>query len=298
VTCSGASAATPTRTPTPTNTPGSGPTRTPTPTRTATPGAPGTQTFPAAADAYVSASNPNTNYGASSAIRVDGSPVMRSYLRFNVQGLSGAVSKATLRVYATSGSSTGWQARGTAGGWSEAAITSNNAPALGGSGGASGSFSAGSWTQADVTQLVTGNGEVNLAMTGSSSTAIAFSSRSGSNPPQLVVETGGAGGAAAAPDALPAEAAQPGPDTDGDGLPDADEALNFSDPLAPDTDGDGLGDLWEVENGTNPLDASGPHGAQGDPDGDGADNAAERDAGTDPLDAGLSINVWLPLVGN
>jgi hypothetical protein len=258
------------------------------------------QSFQAAADAYVSESSPTTNYGGSTALRVDGSPVLRSYLRFNVQGLSGAVNKATLRIFATSGSSTGWRAHGTSGGWSEAGINYGNAPGLGSTGGASGSFAAGSWTQTDVTglvkELLVGNGEVNLAMTGSGSTAIAFSSRSGANPPQLIVETGEVVGAAVLPvDAAPAAA---GPDSDGDGLSDADEALNGSDPARGDTDGDGLGDLWEVENGLNPADASGPDGAQGDPDGDGVSNTAEQAAGTDPFNADLSANLWLPLVGH
>ena len=69
-----------------------------------------------------------------------------------------------------------------------------------------------------------------------------------------MVETGG-------PEAAPARRPKRGgerptlavPDTDGDGLSDADEALNYTDPLRADTDGDGMSDLWEVENGTDPT---------------------------------------------
>jgi serine/threonine-protein kinase len=49
------------------------------------------------------------------------------------------------------------------------------------------------------------------------------------------------------------EPAPPVTDTDGDGLPDADEAARGTDPTNPDTDGDGVGDGQEVANGTDPL---------------------------------------------
>lgn len=46
-------------------------------------------------------------------------------------------------------------------------------------------------------------------------------------------------------------------DTDGDGLTDSEERLNYgTDPLKPDTDGDRYSDLVEVQNGSNPKSAS------------------------------------------
>ena len=46
-------------------------------------------------------------------------------------------------------------------------------------------------------------------------------------------------------------------DTDGDGLTDSEELLNYgTDPLKADTDGDGYSDLVEVQNGSNPKSAS------------------------------------------
>jgi len=54
------------------------------------------------ADVYVNESEPTKNYGSSTSIRVDGSPIVTSYLRFNVQGLSGTVARITLWVYASS----------------------------------------------------------------------------------------------------------------------------------------------------------------------------------------------------
>jgi len=134
--------------------------------------------------------NPTTNYGTSNLLRTDGSPIMRSYLRFNIQGVSGTVTRVTLRVYANSASSAGYDIGNvTDNTWSESTINYNNAPAIGNSVGTSGAFGAGVWTTVDVTSLVTGNGTLNLGLYTTSSTAISFNSQQSSiNAPQLIVE--------------------------------------------------------------------------------------------------------------
>jgi hypothetical protein len=126
-----------------------------------------------------------------SSLRVDASPDVRSYLRFNVQGLNGPVTRVTLRVFASSASSLGYEARSQSdNSWIESTITYNTAPPVDSVLGASGTFGAGVWTSADVTPYVTGNGLYNLALTGPGTTAISLASReSGANAPQLVVET-------------------------------------------------------------------------------------------------------------
>jgi hypothetical protein len=132
------------------------------------------------------------NFGTSTQFRVDGSPVVRSYLRFNVQGISGTITRVTLRVYANSSSGTGYTVYAVSNNtWTETTINYNNAPPLGSSGGSSGPFTTSPvWTTANITSLVTGNGTINLGLATSSTTAISLASREASaNPPQLIVET-------------------------------------------------------------------------------------------------------------
>ena len=63
-------------------------------------------------------------------------------------------------------------------------------------------------------------------------------------------------------------------DADGDGLSDAGEFEESTDPTVADTDGDGLDDGTEIENGSSPLNP--------DTDGDLLDDGEEAEAGTDP----------------
>jgi hypothetical protein len=162
----------------------------PTPTHTQTTGG-SLLTFTPTADAYVDSGNPATNYGSLTTLRVDGSPVIRSYLRFNVLGLSGPVTRATLRIFANSASSQGCTASGVSDNtWSESTINYNNAPPPGSALGSSGPFAAGVWISMDVTAYIVGNGTYNLALTTPGSTAVSLASRqSGANAPQLIIET-------------------------------------------------------------------------------------------------------------
>jgi hypothetical protein len=184
--------ATSTYTATPTATASSSPTvtmtQTQTPVVTATPS---TYTFISLADAYVNADSPTTIYGSSTTLRADGSPDVHSYLRFNVQGLNGTVTKATLRVFANSALSLGCTAYGVSNTtWTESTINYSNAPVVGSALGSSGSFGAGVWISMDVTAYVTGNGTYNLAVMTASGTAVSLASReAGANAPQLIIET-------------------------------------------------------------------------------------------------------------
>jgi hypothetical protein len=173
--------------PTPTHTPVA-PTATPTPTTAQTGNS---VTFIPTADSYVNADSPTTLYGSATTLRADASPDVHSYLRFNVQGLSGAVSRATLRVFANSAANMGYEIHSVNDNtWTEAALNYNNAPAVGGLIGSFGTVTAGTWTTVDVTSFITGNGVFNLGLTTPGGTAISFGSReAGANAPQLLIET-------------------------------------------------------------------------------------------------------------
>ena len=156
------------------------------------------------ADARVVESSPSTNYGSSIALRVDGGsdPDVQTYLRFAVSGLSGSVTSAKLRLYATSPTTDGPAVYATSTAWSETGITWSNRPGtIGPASDNTGSIATGTWADFDVTPLVAGNGTYAFVLIGSSSDGVDMSSRQGSSPPQLVISTGATLGDASAPTA-------------------------------------------------------------------------------------------------
>lgn len=147
----------------------------------------------AEADAYVNAVKPSTKYGTATSLKVDGSPDVRSYLRFTVRGISDSVEvkRATLRTYANSTSALGHEAHGVIdNSWDERVITYTNAPVIGAALGSSGAFSTVGSVDVDVTPFITGNGTFSLALTTAGSTAISYRSRESGHLPELVIETG------------------------------------------------------------------------------------------------------------
>ena len=88
-------------------------------------------TFTAVADSYVDASNPTANFGNSTTLRVDGSPRLTTYLKFDVSGLP-SPSSAALRVFVTSDNTDAFAVYEVANtSWSESTINASNAPAVG-----------------------------------------------------------------------------------------------------------------------------------------------------------------------
>ena len=138
-----------------------------TPASVTTPAPPTTLTFPVAADTYVNANSPGSNYGAATTFRVDASPDVHAYLLFNVQGLSGnPIRRARLMIYANNSSSLGIHAQAVAdNNWGERTVTYSTAPALGSVLASSGAFAAGNWITLDVTTYITGNGTYSFGIT-------------------------------------------------------------------------------------------------------------------------------------
>ena len=149
------------------------------------------QAFGPTADAYVASNAKTTNFGSAATLLVGSSPQYHSYLLFDVEGVSGTISNATLRLYTnTSGSGSSVHATGTS--WTETGITYTNAPSYGATIATASSFAAGSWVAWDVTSFVTGNGLVAFALTSASKSAISFASREdAAHAPQLVVVSSG-----------------------------------------------------------------------------------------------------------
>ena len=179
---------------TPTVTSTGTPTSSPTITATPSPGSGGTSTFLPQADARVEAANPATNFGTQPTLLVDLSPQLESYLRFDVNGLIGAVQKATLRLWVLDPTDNGppVSSCGNAS-WGETTITWSNKPLVINPRDDKGAIAAGAWLEYDVSPFVTGNGSICFGLVGQSTNGVDFSSKEGANPPQLVVVTGSGG---------------------------------------------------------------------------------------------------------
>lgn len=148
------------------------------------------------ADARVESVNSGQNFGSSSTLTADASPVTSSYLRFVVPSSVDGVVRARLRLYVTDSSGGGAILFPAASDWTEGGVTYAGRPArTGPEAGRTGAVSAGRWVEVDVTSLVTGPGEVTFELAGANGDGVGFKSRnSSSNRPELVIDTPSPGG--------------------------------------------------------------------------------------------------------
>jgi hypothetical protein len=137
--------------------------------------------------------SPNSNFGGGPVLGADKSPVVESFLRFNVSGVSGTVTRARLRVYVTNptGNAPAVYRADPNVVWSETGITWNNKPPrVGGIIANLGGISAKRYVEYNVTSSVTGNGTYTFNLKAESSDGADFSSKDAAgNRPQLVIET-------------------------------------------------------------------------------------------------------------
>ncbi len=150
----------------------------------------GTLTFTPTEDAFVRESSPTSNYGSSSLLQVDGSPVNHSLITFNVTGVgSNQIANATLRLYNENFSPAGgnfYQINNPS--WDEGTVTWNNAPNEDSTLLASlGTVSPGNWYNVDLTSIVTGDGLVSVKAISTHVDGAYYSSKEGSFSPELVV---------------------------------------------------------------------------------------------------------------
>jgi hypothetical protein len=141
------------------------------------------------ADTYVSTAHPDANYGTEPTLRADATPKIRSYLRFRLDGLSGRVVRAKLRLWSPTGDLAGYSVHPVGSGWGERGITSRSRPAADTPVARSGPFGPGSWSSVDVGRLLDDARQISFVVTTRSSQTITFASREGPNRPQLVVWT-------------------------------------------------------------------------------------------------------------
>ena len=76
--------------------------------------------------------HPEQYLGLATKLRTDASPVVRSYLRFDLSGVTRTITSAKLRIYAGSANSAGYEVRRvTDNTWGETTINYPNSPAVG-----------------------------------------------------------------------------------------------------------------------------------------------------------------------
>ena len=152
--------------------------------------------FVPVADAQVRNANPTTNYGAVTTLRTrqgDASnPITyHSYLKFDVTGLSGTLASAKLRLFATASNSTGILVYSSDSGWTETSINWNNAPLQGALRGSSGPMTQNTWVEITLPpSMFTFNQAYTLVLAGQTSQSAYFSSKEGTNKPQLILSVG------------------------------------------------------------------------------------------------------------
>ena len=152
------------------------------------------RTYLSVADARVREGSPNLNAGSDVELRVrEDDDSYHSFVRFDLTGLTGAVTSARLRFYCTDASPSGGLVFPTSSAWIESTITWANAPAAtGGQVASTGSVSTGTWVEFDVTGAVGGAGLLSFRLSSASANSARYSSREGAHPPELVIETDGA----------------------------------------------------------------------------------------------------------
>lgn len=114
-----------------------------------------------------------------------------AFLKFNVDGIKGVVSKVELLVHVAKGNGKGHVKvyRGVGNNWSEKALTINSAPIKGGLvGSRDGIWEKGKDYTIDISSLLSGNGEISLVLEmDKDGDSTALSSVEGGSPSELIV---------------------------------------------------------------------------------------------------------------
>ena len=153
-----------------------------------------TLTFIADADASLYAANPAANYGASTTLETDNSPVKQFLLRFTVTGVgSSTVNAATLRLTCADPSPRGGDVTLAASTpWAENTVTWSTAPAAGATAASIGPVAAGTTYQVDLSSIIHGDGTYTIRVVTPNADGADYVSKEGAvgSRPQLTVTLG------------------------------------------------------------------------------------------------------------
>ncbi|HEX8101784.1 MAG TPA: PQQ-dependent sugar dehydrogenase, partial [Solirubrobacteraceae bacterium] len=147
--------------------------------------------FTPSADTSVDASTPTTAYGGTDRLQVDGDPLKRGFVRFDVNGVAARrVTGTRLGLYTVNESAAPPLIRRAGGSWTEA-TTWNTQP--GTAGAQLGTFAdvsrTAEWFETPLTaDAVTGDGPLSLRLDQSSTDAVHFLSRESASKPTLTVD--------------------------------------------------------------------------------------------------------------
>ena len=146
-------------------------------------------TIEAAEDVHIDKSHPQKIYGGQPILAAGQDPQELSFLKFQVSGLLGPTTLATLRLHVVDGSRQGPKLARAGNKWREDRVTWDRDPAYNktNSIGEAGSVASGTWVEFDVTKVVSQNGTYAFVLIGTSDDRTVFSSREGDHPPQLVL---------------------------------------------------------------------------------------------------------------
>jgi Polysaccharide lyase len=145
--------------------------------------------FSPAADAYVNASHPRTNYGRQDVLRVGRRPIRRAYVRFRVHDVGASIESATLSLFVVRGAVPSIRVSRVTNRWRESSITWRRQPRL-----ASDAVlhnnpaRARAWVSVDVSSLVTRTGRYSFRIASRTASSVAMRS-GGARGPRLRVET-------------------------------------------------------------------------------------------------------------
>ncbi|MFQ5651655.1 MAG: tandem-95 repeat protein, partial [bacterium] len=220
-------------------------------------GADGSQTltFLPTDDGQVKITNASRNYGAKGTAKLELGK-FRSYFKFDVSGLDGAIQSARLRLHVTTSSTDGSDQGGAAylvsndfkdsnTPWREDLLTSGNAPEIDGPALSTiGAVVPNEEVEFDVSAAISGNGVVSFALSTPSGNQVKYFTKEGAFPPTLIIETASGGAENQPPNAQTDQAT-----TDEDTPVDISVTNN-------DSDSDGVLSLSSIQIATAPSNGS------------------------------------------